>query len=59
MFEVFDVITGENVRNFSTEIAALDWINSHDYLMAEGYEVRLDEDRWPEYESVMEMEKYQ
>ncbi len=57
MFEVFDVITNENVRNFSTEVAARYWIDSHD--LAEGYDVRLNEDRWPEYESVMEMEKWQ
>ena len=59
MFEVFDVLTDEAVRNFSTQEQCWAWIDSHDYLVAEGYDTRRAEDSWPEYESVMEMEKWQ
>ena len=44
MFEVYDIFTGKIVRRCETETEAWDWVNSHDYLMAEGYGVRLNED---------------
>lgn len=57
MFEVYFRKTGEAFRNFSTEEAAQNWISQQDNCSY--YDYRLCEDRWPEYESVMEMEKWQ
>ena len=57
MFEVYFRKTGGAFRNFSTERAAQNWISQQDNCSY--YDYRLNEDRWPEYESVMEMEKWQ
>ncbi len=54
MFEVFNIRTGEVRVTVSTEQRAGDLISVYKDL-----DYRLIEDRWPEYESVMEMEKYQ
>ena len=56
MFEVFDIHTGEVVVTRSTEREA--WIQ-YESFAPEDFDLRIAEGRWPEYESVMEMEKYQ
>lgn len=57
MFEIFYVPTGEVMYMALTEELAWDTIK--DKLDSWDYDIRLAEDTWPEYESVMEMEKYQ
>jgi hypothetical protein len=60
MFEVFEVYTGEVIHMTQTESGAWDYIyNEFSIPVGKDYDVRLAEDRWPEYESVMEMEKWQ
>ena len=57
MFEVFYISTGEVHHTSVTYEQALKFVcgltNCNDY------DIRMAEDRWPEYESVMEMEKWQ
>lgn len=60
MFEVIWVPSGEVHSNHSTEIDAWNYIeNNFSMVTRPYYGIRLCEDRWPEYESVMEMEKWQ
>lgn len=66
MFEVYDAYTGGRVILRYTEKAAFDWVkaqgdhaDNYDYRELPGDYWLVLEDSWPEYESVMEMEKYQ
>lgn len=57
MFEVFCRWTNETEVMATSEEEAWEWIYKD--LEPDNWDVRLSEDRWPEYETVMEMEKYQ
>ena len=57
MFEVFNIYTGEVFAVRDTEMEAWDCV--HARKDSQDYDIRMAEDLWPEYESVMEREKYQ
>ena len=57
MFEVFYISTGETYCTSVTYEKALRFVTG--LTNCNDYDIRMAEDRWPEYESVREMEKYQ
>ena len=57
MFEVFYISTGETYHTSATYEKALRFVTG--LTNCNDYDIRRAEDSWPEYESVMEMEKWQ